>query len=293
MKKSTKILISIFAAIVVVILVGIGVVSDGFQNMDKVTTILTKKISTDADPKPEDESDKNKDGETSDDENGQDSSSNDKIVIGPILYEDHTEAGFPTVEPAEEPAITFPYQIPGTSLTVDGIKSYDGLFIENGSDVDVTGIPVLFITNNGDSDIELVNVSLIGYDGQRLDFSASGLSAGTQTAVQESNAQAFFAGPFKTVDAETSEGTAFEMNSDIAVVDNKDGTITVTNKSGADMPVVRIFYKFFYPEYNSYVGGITYTSMLENLGAGQSETISPSHYDSDASRIVMVKSYAN
>jgi hypothetical protein len=40
-----------------------------------------------------------------------------------------------------------------------------------------------------------------------------------------------------------------------------------------------------------FVGGITYTAKLEDLDAGESMQIQPSHYLAGMSRIVMVKTY--
>ena len=66
--------------------------------------------------------------------------------------------------------------------------------------------------------------------------------------------------------------------------------IKVTNKSNKNIPCVRIFYKYKSSE-GYYVGGITYTAKIENLKAGESQTVYPSHFDSDGGEIMMVKTY--
>ena len=79
--------------------------------------------------------------------------------------------------------------------------------------------------------------------------------------------------------------------SQVQVADNGSDGLTVTNVSGADIPCVRIFYKYYMSDENAYVGGIAYTAKLTGLAAGQTITVTPSHYASGASRVVMVRTY--
>ena len=48
----------------------------------------------------------------------------------------------------------FPYQIPNTSLVIQKVRSYDGVFIEDGSDKTVSGISAIVVENVGDEYIE-------------------------------------------------------------------------------------------------------------------------------------------
>ena len=66
--------------------------------------------------------------------------------------------------------------------------------------------------------------------------------------------------------------------------------IKVTNKSDKNIPCVRIFYKYKSSE-GYYIGGITYTAKINNLKAGASQTIYPSHFDSNGGEIMMIKTY--
>ena len=82
--------------------------------------------------------------------------------------------------------ITLPYQIPGSSLVVSGIASYDGIYLEDGSDTEISGVTVLLLRNDGDTDIEYASVS-VGMDGTELQFDLSDLPAGGTAVVQEKN----------------------------------------------------------------------------------------------------------
>lgn len=307
MKNKKKPVIIGVLLLVFVLFIGFGV-SHSSHNMDNSDSAnksssaesgnsngsIEEKIGSDS--KSDNETDdKSKNKSKSDDGISTESNGNkltkSEIFIGPPLYNssssDEQEV---TVSAQEKKAVQFPYKIPGSNLTIDSIRSYDGIFIENGEDVPVNGIATLFITNNGSKDYDLANIKLIG-DGIEYNFSASGIGAGKQIAIQESNAQAASSGPFYTVDSETSQETSFTSDSDISYTLNDDGSIELTNNSSSNKPVVRVYYKFYLPEYSAYIGGITYTAKVDNLEAGETRTISPSHFDSETSEIIRIQSY--
>ncbi len=83
-----------------------------------------------------------------------------------------------------------------------------------------------------------------------------------------------------------------EMSSDqVEVTEHGGNSLTVTNLTGASIPVVRVFYKYYLEDMDAYVGGIAYTAKVENLEAGASVQITPTHYASGSSRVVMVRTY--
>ena len=56
--------------------------------------------------------------------------------------------------------------------------------------------------------------------------------------------------------------------------------MNLTNK---ELPVVRLFYKYFYEDENTFLGGITYSASAEKVPAGGSVTVSPGHFESGVS----------
>ena len=89
--------------------------------------------------------------------------------------------------------------------------------------------------------------------------------------------------------AETDE---FEMSEDkVRVEETGEGSLRITNLTDEEIPCVRIFYKFYMEEEQTYVGGITYTAKVTGLSAGGSQTVTPSHYSSGNSLVMMVRTY--
>ena len=191
----------------------------------------------------------------------------------------------------EPPALEFPYAIPGTDLVIQKMDSYDGIFLEDGSDQSVTGICALVLVNKGSVGVEYANIE-IAQNGKTLVFKATALPAGATIVVQEAGTAAYSAADCTACTADVAVAEIFEMSaSRIEVKENDDGSLQVTNLTNETIPTVRLFYKFALEKGTVYVGGITYTAKITDLGPGASQQVIPSHYAAGSSEIVMVRTY--
>ena len=187
--------------------------------------------------------------------------------------------------------VFFPYVIEGTELTVQNISSYDRIFLEDGSDGEVTGVAAMVVENTGDTNVEYAAIT-ISCNGETLEFDASDLPSGATVVVQEKNKTPYQSGTYTDCSAVVAEMGDFEMSEDqVKVEETESGSLLVTNLTDEEIPCVRIFYKFYMADEETYVGGITYTAKLTGLSAGASQTVTPSHYAAGNSRIMMVRTY--
>ena len=195
-------------------------------------------------------------------------------------------------EPTEpDNTCLFPYTIADSTLVIEQINSYDGIFFEDGSDKEVTNVTAMVLTNTGDVCVEYVTVT-IERDGTKLNFAASAIEAGGTVVVMEAGCTQFAAGEYRNCTAEIAVIQEMLMTRDqISVEENPEGGLLVTNLTDADIPCVRIFYKFYMQDTDVYVGGITYTAKVLNLASESSCIVTPSHYFPGYSKIVMVKTY--
>lgn len=196
-----------------------------------------------------------------------------------------------TQKPAEGKELSFPYTIPGSSLVIHKVDSYNGVFLEDGSDRSVSGICTLVLTNSGSTDVEYADISLV--QGKRtLLFKATVLRAGCTVVVQEASAALYEEGAYTSCTADVAEVTKLEMSSDkVQILENADGSLTVTNLTNQAIGGIRIFYKFCLTKGSVYVGGITYTAKVENLAPGGTQTVFPNHFSYGSSEVVMVRLY--
>ena len=185
----------------------------------------------------------------------------------------------------------FPYQIPNSSLSIRAVKSYSGVFIEDGSDKDVSGIAAIILDNKGTENIEYAKITL-KCEGKEYVFEAKTLAAGATMVVQESTGAKYADGEYGEATAMVAPMEKQDLSEQLVKVkETESGGIQITNISGKDIPCVRIFYKFYIEDLDVLVGGITYTSKITDLQANEVRVIIPSHYDKDASRVMMVRTY--
>lgn len=213
--------------------------------------------------------------------------------IGPI----NPVPGVPVVPPedlppsVEIPVLTFPCQVPGHGLTIERIAPYTGMYVEDGTNVQVENVAMLLVKNTGAVPVEYAQIG-IQYGEELLVFEISALPVGERVVVQEK----FCKTP---PEVEPSSANALVIyredmamsNEQISVVDNGDNTLTITNLTGEMIPTLRVFYKYYMEAEGVFVGGIAFTVRLTRLGAGASITIQPTHYNSTTSRVVMTQTY--
>lgn len=182
------------------------------------------------------------------------------------------------------------YNTPDASLTIQRINGYSGMFIEDGSDKEVKNVAAIQVKNTSKQVVEYAQIELYNGD-KKLVFEVSTLPANSSAVVMEKNKTTFDSNKNVTYGKSTVAYTdKLEKSSDIKykVLDNNG--IEVTNKSKKDIGCVRVFYKYKSEE-GYYVGGITYVAKVNNLKAGTSETIYPSHFATDGGQVMMVKTY--
>ena len=185
----------------------------------------------------------------------------------------------------------FPYKIPGTTLEIAQINAYDGIFLEDGSDNEISNVTAMVLTNTGNACIEYMDITM-DRDGEKLQFVGSALAPGGTVILLEANAKQFSNGDISNCTAEVATIKKMEMSENLVrVEENADGGLLVTNISGEDIPCVRVFYKFYIFDKEVYLGGITYTAKVIDLKASESCVITPSHYFQGYSKIVMVRTY--
>lgn len=184
--------------------------------------------------------------------------------------------------------MSLPYTVPGTQLVIDRMDSYSGIFIEDGSDKEVSDIFAIHVQNQGEN-VEYSSINLeVG--GNELNFAISDLPSGAAVSVLESSAAAYETGSVLYRGSQTAYISAFDMlSSEVGIVTGNDNSLSVTNQTESDIPCLRIFYKFAKDQ--EYLGGITYTAKINELRAGETRTIYPSHFSAEGSKVMMVRKY--
>lgn len=188
-------------------------------------------------------------------------------------------------------SLSLPYQIPGSNLTLVNYTSYSGEYLEDGTNENVDNVAVIVIENNGSQGMDYCEITLT-VNGKRLIFEGTGIAANTQVIMMAKDRAGFVSGPIEQCSAVVSEPINFEMSADkVELVSADDNGITIKNISKSTIPVIRIFYKYYDPEADGYIGGITYNYPVKDLKAGEETTVFPDHFAGTDSKVIMIRTY--
>ncbi len=186
------------------------------------------------------------------------------------------------------PTISFPYAIGGSDLVIERVGSYEGYFVEDGSDREVSGIATIVLKNNGD-DLRFTGIG-ISQGTRSLAFVGSLIPAGATIIIQEQNGAEYSKDPYYSATATTDYVDSFEMSKEfVSVKDNGKNGFVVTNKSGKTLSSVKVFFKNYLSDGDVYVGGIAYSVQLNDVEPDTSTEVTATHYDSIYSVILEVK----
>ena len=161
---------------------------------------------------------------------------------------------------------------------------YDGYYIEDGSDEEVKNVLAMQFFNESNQDIQYAEYVFRSGD-TAVSFKISNLPAGQSCVVLEANRHQYNKNEvLELISRVVAKVDALPFASDqVLLVDNSDNTVTIMNLTDKELPVVRLFYKYFYEDQNTFLGGITYSASAEKIPAGGSVTVSPSHFESGVS----------
>ena len=157
---------------------------------------------------------------------------------------------------------------------------YDGYYIEDGSDEEVKNVLAMQFFNDSDQAIQYAEYVFRTGD-TAVSFKVSNLPAHQSCVVLEANRHKYNSGEvLDLISRVVAKVDTLPFASDkVLLVDNSDGSVTVMNLTGETLPVVRFFYKYFYEDQNTFLGGITYTASAEDIPAYGNVTVTPGHFE--------------
>lgn len=161
---------------------------------------------------------------------------------------------------------------------------YDGYYIEDGSDEEVKNVLAMQFFNDSDQAIQYAEY-VFRTGNTAVSFKISNLPAHQSCVVLEANRHKYNSGEvLDLISRVVAKVDTLPFASDqVLLVDNSDGSVTIMNLTGETLPQVRFFYKYFYEDQNTFLGGITYTASAEDIPAYGNVTVTPGHFESGVS----------
>ena len=193
-----------------------------------------------------------------------------------------------TTNPVTHEPFTFPARIPGTTLIAEAVSIYEGPFLEDGSDEEVTDIAALLVRNAGSEEIIYCYIELKSEDshfaflGERIPPGATVLLLEYERGLYEKCSYLDCRGWQITAQS------VIDVKKDVVITERSFGMLQITNTSDKLLWGVRIFYKSWLSPPDVYVGGMCYSVTIPLLLPGQTETLSPNHYACGFSKVTSV-----
>lgn len=199
-------------------------------------------------------------------------------VTEPVQIDDAPAAFVDTVE--------LPVFIPDTTLVVERIVSYDGHYVEDGSEDYVRDIAALYLHNSGSTMVAACRV-IVQLEWGLYRFEATCIPPGATVLVLEKDRKPYSDIAIYSVGGSASKGIKTDINGDVIFTQDFMAGLRIYNVSDEDYEAICISHKNFLPEENIYIGGITYVTYAHSLNGGGHCDIWPVHFGAE-SKIVCI-----
>ncbi|MDO5409348.1 MAG: hypothetical protein Q4F21_02720 [Lachnospiraceae bacterium] len=255
----------------------------------------TKPESNESEPAPDEAEPKPDDSAKKTDSSDKDSDKKGEAIIGtpnPAIYGEKADDKQPADKQTEQSSyMTFPYQSEDDNLLIQSLFRYSGYYIEDGSEEKVEDIAAIKVKNTSSQVIEYGKINLT-VKGKKLSFEMSLIPPKSTVIIMESGKKGYSNAKKCLYEGSTIAylDKLDKLQDKVKISTNKTGGVTVTNISEKTLPQLRVFYKNQLDS-GEYIGGIAYTVKIENLKAGESQTVTPSHFDSECGTVMMVRAY--
>jgi len=182
-----------------------------------------------------------------------------------------------------------PQPIIGTTLIAERLAAYDGPFLEDGTGDEVTNIAALVVRNTGVYGVSSACITL-EWDSGAYKFAADMIPAGESVLLLELSRgeyeQRSWTDCTGTQEQDLTDWTA---GNKITLKEVGVGTLLVTNEEPVPVENVQLYYKSYLSPPGIFVGGITYSTEIKRLEAGETTQISPDFFVNGFTKILCIR----
>ena len=182
-------------------------------------------------------------------------------------------------------SVSFPC-VPAEELMVEAFTSYDGMFWEDGTGEEVSGVAALMVANTGTRMIEFGAVT-VEQGGRMLHFFVYDLPPGTRCLVAERLRQPYSEGDARGCTAGILRWIFLEMSREEVNYVGTDERLTVVNCAARTRNIL-VRYKRYDPEGAYFLGGMAFSAHFFGVEPQIPKTLTPEYYHAGQARVVSV-----
>lgn len=211
------------------------------------------------------------------------------VENAPVEGEPQIEKITGFVEDTEQTFVELPFAVGETGIEVIAIGSYTGVYNDAGGE-EVENALALVVKNTSDKVISYSTFTIEYASDKFATFSPTNLPQNQSSLVFANNAPVNYEDikKFELTDSMYVPSDELPLLEDVVGVDYKDGEFIITNLTNDDLGDVYVRYKSCSAG-NTYLGGITYSVMVEDLKGYETKTVKGDNFDPATSVIVAVE----
>ena len=193
------------------------------------------------------------------------------------------------IEETAPNSISLPCTVEGTGLIAERLISFDGAFVENGSNCEVEGIAALLLRNTSKTGISCAHI-VLEQKYKKLTFEATQIPPGASVLVLEKCAIGYakesITACYGRIDWES---CGWHPEALLKFEELDMGSLWVTNISGSELSEIYLYYKTDYADGVFYLGGITYYVYIDKIDDGERILLKPDHYAGNTSKFLRIQ----
>ena len=187
-------------------------------------------------------------------------------------------------ETVQLPKLQLPAPISCTPLVVEQIASYDGKFIEDGSEREVVDVAAIMLRNSSHQVIPYACVTVYT-ESCRYTFDAFLLPPEASVLVPEASGQKLSGEEITRIFGWMTVKNAGNKP-ELAIRESGADCLQIENHSGFRLQDFKVYYRTYIADGDFFIGGRVYEAVVPELPPGEMIVISPPNYVSGYSQVV-------
>lgn len=209
---------------------------------------------------------------------------------GPVEGEPEIDKITGFVEDTEQTFVELPFAVDDTGLEIIAVGSYTGVYSDGADGSQAENALALVVKNTSDKVISYSTFTVEYASDKFATFSPTNLPQNQSSIVFANNTPVDYKDvkKFECTDSMCVPTDELPLLKDVVGVDFKDGEFIITNLTNDDLGDVYVRYKNS-SEGNAYLGGITYSAMVQDLKGYETKKVKAKNFDPETSVIIAVE----
>lgn len=184
--------------------------------------------------------------------------------------------------------VEFPYTLPESGLVIEKVLSYDGMYMEDGSEDPVENVTGLMLYNPAKRMVRFGAITL-EQDGKQLYFFVYCLPPDSRCLILEKNRHPFEQNAVTACRELSVRWDYQELHPEQISYVGFGEELTVVNLSESRQRQVTLWYKQYDREEGHFLGGAAYSAYIFRLNPQEKRVLTPGQYHAGSSKVVAVE----